>query len=143
MLPGPGLSEDEVERDQHDAVLRLADATGAVVLSGGEVSYAVSSGRGAWRGSGGAAGLATAGSGAVKAGVVAGLLARGASPEQAVVWGSWAHTSAGALLAAESPGFLARDVMRLVPRRLAAVDASTSRRPAGTTRGRAPEGVRH
>lgn len=88
VLLGPGLSEDEVERDQHDAVLRLADATGAVVLSGGEVSYAVSSGRGAWRGSGGAAGLATAGSGAVKAGVVAGLLARGASPEQAVVWGA-------------------------------------------------------
>lgn len=116
--------KEEVERDQLDAVRRLADATGAVVLSGGEVSYVVSPGRGTWCHSGGVSGLATAGSGDVKAGVVAGLLARGASPEQAAVWGVWAHAGAGERLAGEAPGFLARDVMRVVPRQLASTDVA-------------------
>jgi hydroxyethylthiazole kinase-like uncharacterized protein yjeF len=114
--------EEEVERDQLGATRRLADATDAVVLSGGVVSYVVTPGDQSWSHEAGHAGLATAGSGDVKAGAVAGLVARGALPEQAAAWAAWAHASAGERLGREAPGFLARDVLRAIPRELARVE---------------------
>ncbi|WP_374969556.1 NAD(P)H-hydrate dehydratase [Terrabacter sp. BE26] len=111
-------SEDEVQDDQLGAARAIAEATGAAVLSGGEVSYVVSPHGESWSCNAGVPGLATAGSGDVKAGVVTGLLARGASPEQAAAWGAWAHARAGERLAQEAPGFLARDVSRAIPREL-------------------------
>jgi ADP-dependent NAD(P)H-hydrate dehydratase len=117
-----GRPEEEVEQDQLGAARRLADATGAVVLSGGAVSYVVTPGDASWSHDAGHAGLATAGSGDVKAGAVAGLVARGALPEQAAAWGAWAHASAGERLGREAPGFLARDVLCAIPRELARVE---------------------
>ncbi|MEW1953198.1 NAD(P)H-hydrate dehydratase [Terrabacter sp. NPDC080008] len=108
-------SEDEVGDDQLGAARAVAEATGAAVLSGGEVSYVVSPGGDAWSCDAGVPGLATAGSGDVKAGLVTGLLARGATPEQAAAWGAWAHARAGERLSQERPGFLARDVMLELP----------------------------
>src|SRR2546423_1742257 len=52
-----------------------------------------------WREDGGDTGLGTSGSGDVLAGVVAGLVARGAEPERAACWAAYAHAAAGQRLA--------------------------------------------
>lgn len=69
----------------------------------------------------GHAGLATAGSGDVLAGLVVGLLARGAEAEQAACWATYLHTAAGERLssAVGGVGFLARELVDHVPRILA------------------------
>jgi ADP-dependent NAD(P)H-hydrate dehydratase len=74
-----------------------------------------------WREDGGDAGLGTSGSGDVLAGVVAGLLARGAEPDQAACWATYVHAAAGQRLAGRLGriGFLARDLVDEVPRVLA------------------------
>ena len=63
-------------------------------------------------------GLATAGSGDVLAGIIAGLLARGASPLNAALWGVYLHHEAGARLARTiGPlGYLARELLAEIPR---------------------------
>jgi ADP-dependent NAD(P)H-hydrate dehydratase len=68
----------------------------------------------------GCVGLATSGSGDVAAGVIAGLCARGASPEAAAVWGARVHGRAGVLLAERiGPlGFLARELLDVIPQAL-------------------------
>ena len=68
-----------------------------------------------------APGLATGGSGDVLSGVIGGLLARGAPPLVAAGWGVWLHGAAGRAAAEEiGPiGFLARDLLRHLPRLLA------------------------
>jgi hydroxyethylthiazole kinase-like uncharacterized protein yjeF len=70
-----------------------------------------------WMSGAGQAGLGTSGSGDVLAGLVAGLLARGAEPEQAAVWGSHLHATAGERLAARvGPlGYLARELLDEAP----------------------------
>ena len=52
--------------------------------------------------------------------IVAGLLARGAGPAQAAVWGAFLHGRAGEVLGVSvgSVGFLARELPRVVPRLL-------------------------
>jgi NAD(P)H-hydrate repair Nnr-like enzyme with NAD(P)H-hydrate dehydratase domain len=66
-------------------------------------------------------GLATGGSGDVLAGIIGGLVARGATPLQAAAWGSWTHGRAGEELTRRfaNIGFLARELLPLVPRLLA------------------------
>jgi len=122
------LDEEDVKQDQLGVAQRIADKTGAAVLSGAEVSYVVTPAGECWSYDGGAAGLATAGSGDVKAGAVAGLMARGTAPERAAAWGAWGHGDAGRRLEDESPGFLARDVMRAIPAQLARLDGGRDRR---------------
>jgi ADP-dependent NAD(P)H-hydrate dehydratase len=119
--------EEGVDQQQLEACRAAADATGVVVLSGADDSYVVAPGGQAWTCPSGPAGLATAGSGDVKAGLVAALLARGAEPQQAAVWAAWLHARAGSLLGQEQPGFLARDVARAVPRALADAEATARR----------------
>jgi ADP-dependent NAD(P)H-hydrate dehydratase len=108
-------AEEDVSDDQMGAVRTIADATEAVVLGGGEVSYVARPHGESWRCDSGPSGLATAGSGDAKAGAAAGLLARGAAPEQAAVWVAWLHARAGEALQDAQPGFLARDVVRAMP----------------------------
>jgi hydroxyethylthiazole kinase-like uncharacterized protein yjeF len=66
-----------------------------------------------WREESGAEGLGTSGSGDVLAGLVAGLLARGAGPAQAGCWASYAHAVAGQRLAPRfgRTGYLARELL--------------------------------
>jgi len=66
-------------------------------------------------------GLATGGSGDVLSGVLGGLLARGARPLVAAGWSVWLHGAAGRAAAEEvgPVGFLARDLLRHLPRLLA------------------------
>jgi hydroxyethylthiazole kinase-like uncharacterized protein yjeF len=75
----------------------------------------------AWRIPQGHAGLATAGSGDVLAGLVLGLLGRGADAEQAACWATYLHATAGERLssAVGGVGFLARELVDQVPRILA------------------------
>ena len=66
-----------------------------VVLKGAISHVATPDGR-CWQHEGGVFGLATSGSGDVLAGVIAGLMARGAAPERAAIWGVHLHAGAGA-----------------------------------------------
>ncbi|WP_134773724.1 NAD(P)H-hydrate dehydratase [Ornithinimicrobium flavum] len=112
-----GWEPAKVEDDPREAALRLAARTGVCVSSGGSTTWTASPDGRSWQGSVGGPGLGTAGSGDVKAGLVTGLLGRGAEPCQAAVWGSHLHGSAGDRLSAElgPTGFLARELAHRVP----------------------------
>jgi len=77
----------------------------------------------AWREESGDAGLGTSGSGDVRAGIVAGLLGRGADPAQAACWGAFAHAVSGQRLAPRygRTGFLARELVDEVATTIATV----------------------
>ena len=82
-----------------------------LVLKGPTTWIAAPDGR-LWINTGGSPGLGTSGSGDVLAGVIAGLAARGATPEQAAAWGVHLHAQAGARLSHRfgEVGFLAREI---------------------------------
>ena len=90
---------------------------------GGATSWIAASDGRLWEDQSGGAGLGVSGSGDVRAGVTAGLLARGADPEQAAVWASHLHGRAGERLAAQVGrlGFLARELPAEIPRALAEI----------------------
>jgi hydroxyethylthiazole kinase-like uncharacterized protein yjeF len=108
-----GCSKDDVSRDPLGLARQAAARWKAVVVLKGASTLVVSPDGAAWRHEGGHAGLATSGSGDVLAGVIAGLVARGASPAQAAVWGVAAHSRAGARLGERIAriGFLARELV--------------------------------
>ena len=111
------VDQDDIDADPADAVVRLVEHSGAVVLLGGENKLVAGPDGRSYRISAGGPGLAIAGSGDVQAGLVTGLLARGAEPVQAAVWGGWLHATAGDRLAARlgSLGFLTRELAGQVP----------------------------
>jgi NAD(P)H-hydrate repair Nnr-like enzyme with NAD(P)H-hydrate dehydratase domain len=90
-----------------------------VVLKSGETHIVDPEGN-CWLHVGGVPGLATCGSGDVLAGVIGGLLARGADLVTAAVWGVYLHAEAGRRLSNEvGPlGFLAREILGQIPRTL-------------------------
>jgi hydroxyethylthiazole kinase-like uncharacterized protein yjeF len=118
------LDADEVEDDPAGCARRLAEQTHATVGLGGATSWVAGPGGRLWEDESGGAGLGVSGSGDVRAGVVAGLLARGAEPDQAAVWASYLHGRAGERLAATVGrlGFLARELPPEIPRVIAEVD---------------------
>jgi ADP-dependent NAD(P)H-hydrate dehydratase len=109
---------DEVDDDLAGAALELAEKVQVTVAVGGVVSWIASPGGRLWRDESGGAGLGVSGSGDVRAGVTAGLLARGADPDQAAVWAAHLHGRAGERLAAAigGLGFLARELPAEIPR---------------------------
>lgn len=102
------------ELDGADAARAVAGRYGAVVCSPGWV--AAPDGR-SWCVEAGGIGLGTSGSGDVLAGLVGGVLTRGAEPAQAALWGQYLHAAAGDLLTARvgRVGFLARELLDEVP----------------------------
>jgi hydroxyethylthiazole kinase-like uncharacterized protein yjeF len=98
----------------------LARQYGATVTLFGHI--ATPEGRG-WREESGDVGLGTSGSGDVRAGIVAGLLGRGAEPAQAACWGAFAHAVSGQRLAPRygRTGFLARELVDEVAYTIATV----------------------
>jgi hydroxyethylthiazole kinase-like uncharacterized protein yjeF len=120
----PNLTEAEylLGREPDDDLSRsaaaLADRYGAVVSLFGHI--AAPDGR-TWREESGDAGLGTSGSGDVRAGIVAGLLSRGADPAQAACWAAYAHAASGQRLAPRFGriGFLAREILDEVPHTIA------------------------
>jgi NAD(P)H-hydrate repair Nnr-like enzyme with NAD(P)H-hydrate dehydratase domain len=98
--------------DAVDDTVRAAARVKAVVHGGGELSVTAAPDGQCWIDDHGASGLGVSGSGDVLAGAVGGLLARGAEPAQAAVWGARLHAEAGNRLAASvgPVGFLARQI---------------------------------
>jgi len=117
-----GVPGEDVTEDLEGHTSRLAARTCAVVVCGGPVKVVAHRDE-MWRVEAGNAGLGTAGSGDVQAGIVAGLVARGAEPAQAAVWGAWLHASAGDRLAERvgPVGYLARELPGELPALLADV----------------------
>lgn len=120
-----GTSDEEVARDPVAVVVRLAERSGVVVVCGGERKHVATPAGETWTIEGGGPGLGASGSGDVHAGIVAGLLARGAEPAQAAVWAGYVHARCGERLAAAigPVGYLARELPAQVPAVLAEVAA--------------------
>jgi hydroxyethylthiazole kinase-like uncharacterized protein yjeF len=113
-----GDKPEAIARDPLGTAISVSRELNAVVaLKGPETFIATPRGE-AFRYAGGDVGLATSGSGDVLAGVLVGLLARGASADQAAVWATYLHGSAGNALARRvGPiGFLARELCDDLPR---------------------------
>ncbi len=110
LLGGEPPATDDVQ----DAAVEIAHRYGVVVALRSAV--ATPDGQ-VWLGGAGQAGLGTSGSGDVLAGLVAGLLARGAGADQACVWGTHLHAASGERLAARiGPlGYLARELLDEAP----------------------------
>lgn len=108
---------DEIEREPIRCGLRAAQLYRAIVLVKGVVSHIVTPDNACWTYEGGSPGLGVSGSGDVLAGIVGGLLARGAEPLNALLWAVWLHGEAGARLCRSvGPiGFLARQITDEVP----------------------------
>ena len=109
--------EEEIEADAIGCGLGAARRYRAIVLVKGVDSHVVTPEGEAWKYTGGAPGLGVSGSGDVLAGIVGGLLARGADPLNALLWAVWIHGEAGAALAKKvGPiGFLAREIADEIP----------------------------
>ena len=120
-----GLEKSAVEDDPIAAARAVARTAQAVVVMKGAETFIVSPDGRAWRHAEGVIGLATSGSGDVLAGVIAGILARGASPLTASIWGVCIHGGCGARLAEGfgPVGFLARELLPEIPRVMAAAAA--------------------
>jgi ADP-dependent NAD(P)H-hydrate dehydratase / NAD(P)H-hydrate epimerase len=123
------LMGEAVGADRVAAARALADRSGGVVLlkGPGTVIAAPSTGPGsgpvALNPTGGAE-LATAGSGDVLTGIVAGFLARGADAFTAAAAAAWVHgRTADRLLATDGPGLVAGDLIAALPRTLAELAA--------------------
>src|SRR3954463_7214539 len=89
------VEPDELDADPAGAARRLAEDAKATVGLGGATSWVAAPDGRLWQDQSGGAGLGVSGSGDVRAGVTAGLLARGADPEQAAVWAAYLHGRAG------------------------------------------------
>jgi hydroxyethylthiazole kinase-like uncharacterized protein yjeF len=120
-----GVSREEVSADPLRAARRAAELLGAVVAMKGAQTWIVAPRGEVLSCTHGHVGLATSGSGDTLAGVIAGLLARGADPLRATAWGVWLHAEAGHRLARRvGPlGFLARELLAEVPRIMAGFPA--------------------
>ncbi|HEV2044452.1 MAG TPA: NAD(P)H-hydrate dehydratase [Sphingomicrobium sp.] len=107
----------EVEADPLAAGRSCAARYDSLVLVKGAASHIVTPDGRAWRYPGGGPGLGVSGSGDVLAGIIGGLLARGAAPLTALLWGVWLHGEAGRALAQKvaALGFLAREIPPEVP----------------------------
>jgi hydroxyethylthiazole kinase-like uncharacterized protein yjeF len=112
-----GADEEEVVTHPVRCGLRAAQLYRSIVLVKGVTSHVVHPDGRSWTFGGGAPGLGVSGSGDVLAGIVGGLLSRGADPLAALLWGVWLHGEAGAALARKvAPiGFLAREIADEVP----------------------------
>lgn len=110
-------TEDAVEADPVGAGQACAERYDAIVLVKGAQSHVVAPDGNIWKYEGGGPGLGVSGSGDTLAGIVGGLLARGASPLTALLWGVWLHGEAGAALANKvgTIGYLAREIAGEIP----------------------------
>src|SRR5918995_1324319 len=129
VLLGPGMMDkdevaslleigrDAVEEDPLAIARQVATRFQVVVALKGGTTHIVDPDGDCWFYESGNVGLATSGSGDTLAGVVAGLVARGAGPAQATIWAVYLHGQAGNRLAqSRGPmGFLARELLAEIP----------------------------
>jgi hydroxyethylthiazole kinase-like uncharacterized protein yjeF len=119
---------EEVAANPAAMALEVARATDSVVVLKSPRTYVCCPDRRQWIHTDGSVGLGTSGSGDVLAGLITGLLARGAELEQAAVWGVRLHGKAGELLSKKigTVGFLAREISPLVPNIMSGLAAPSS-----------------
>lgn len=112
-----GCDEAEANREPLRCARLCAERYGALVLMKGPQSHVAAPDGSAWKYGGGGPGLGISGSGDTLAGIIGGLLARGAEPLTALLWGVWLHGEAGASLGKTvgTVGFLAREISAEVP----------------------------
>lgn len=112
-----GCSREEVDRDPLGAARQAAAALQAVAAMKGASTHIVAPDGAAWLSDNGSIGLATSGSGDTLAGILAGLLARGADPVLATIWAVYMHGEAGRRLAGRNGAFglLAREIPGEIP----------------------------
>lgn len=113
-----GQNKEDIASDPAELALKAARRWNATfALKGGCTFIAAPDGR-LWKHEGGNIGLAVSGSGDTLAGIILGLAARGATLDQACIWGVTLHARAGESLAEHSGplGYLIRDLSALVPR---------------------------
>ena len=113
-----GLEKECIVGEPDAPALQAArDWNAVIALKGARTVIAAPDGT-LWQHEGaGNIGLAISGSGDVLAGIITGLLARGAAPEQAACWGVALHARAGDRLAERmgTLGYLAREISLEVP----------------------------
>ena len=112
------LKRDVVDRDPNACAQQASEMSGAVVALKGAETHIVSPSGKSWLCDHGCVGLATSGSGDTLAGILAGLLARGAGVDRAACWSVFIHAEAGQRLTKSygRVGFLAREIPQEVPR---------------------------
>lgn len=112
-----GMRKEQIQAQPAQTALDAAQQWNAIVVLKGATTFVAAPDGSLWRHTGGNVGLATSGSGDTLAGIIAGLAARGASIEQAAVWGVALHARAGERLAERAGplGYLARDLSAEVP----------------------------
>lgn len=115
-----GCSTGAVAADPRAVVVDIARTTGAVIALKGPETWIAAPDGALLHYTGGCQGLGTGGSGDVLAGLIGGLVARGASPLVAAGWGVSLHGEAGSRASRDigSLGFLARELLPMVPRLL-------------------------
>ena len=113
-------SKEEAKKEPMRVARDAARQLGSIIVLKGTESLICAAEGSAYLNTGGNVGLATAGSGDVLAGVLAGLCARGAEPLQAAVYGVSVHARAGEKLAREvgPVGYLARELLPEIPKLL-------------------------
>jgi hydroxyethylthiazole kinase-like uncharacterized protein yjeF len=116
-----GIPRRAVMADLVGSAREAASLLQAVVTLKCATTHIVSPQGDAWFFDEGNVGLATSGSGDTLAGIIVGLLARGASPLQAAIWGVYLHGEAGNRLSRTHGhvGFLARELLDAIPRIMA------------------------
>lgn len=110
------LPRETIENDPARYALEAARRFRAVVALKGARTFIADPAGALYCNVSGDVGLATSGSGDTLAGIVGGLLARGATPLQAAVWGVYVHARAGERLGERMGlGFLARELLAEIP----------------------------
>jgi hydroxyethylthiazole kinase-like uncharacterized protein yjeF len=116
-----GRDKTEIEADPARVAREVAHTFGVVAILKGACSFIAGPEGDSWDCGHGNVGLGTSGSGDTLAGFIAGLLARGADPVRAAIWGVYLHGEAGNRLAKSRGllGYLAREIPDEVPAILA------------------------
>jgi len=112
-----GTTKEAVERDLRGVAAAVAEDLNAVVAVKGPETFIATPYGEVFRYSEGDVGLATSGSGDILAGILVGLLARGATLDQATAWAVYLHGAAGNRLKRRMGpvGFLASELSDEVP----------------------------
>jgi NAD(P)H-hydrate epimerase len=120
-----GCSTEEVQANRFEALEKLVSQCGQVVVLKGARTLVSAPGAEVFINSTGNAGMATAGSGDVLAGVIGAFVARGISPYQAAILGVVAHGEAGDRIAATmgQDGLIASDLLDALPAVIAGHEA--------------------
>jgi hydroxyethylthiazole kinase-like uncharacterized protein yjeF len=124
LTPHPGemarllkITTEQVLKNPVDVALQAANTFQAITVLKGVVTIITTLEQEVYINSTGSSALATAGTGDVLAGLIAGLLAQGLSTKKAALLGVYLHGLAGEIVAAEKGerGVIAGDVVEAVP----------------------------